>query len=119
MCDKYCLASDTLRAQAIRTSKCDCLQLSTQNSSKAYRTEGDFCRTNSAAMLCSDSTHVMCSGVMNCELSDFNCPRMNYNRIDVPLRGFGDDCSSDASCIPTSWIAWGYMALAAVYYARL
>jgi hypothetical protein len=61
----------------------------------------------------------MCDGVMNCELSDFNCPRKNYNRIDVPLRGFGDDCSNDASSIPTSWIAWGYVALAAVYYSRL
>lgn len=48
MCNRYCLASDLLRTSAMEASHCDCMELSTKNTSDSYTKDGDFCATNSA-----------------------------------------------------------------------
>jgi hypothetical protein len=120
MCASYCIASDSLRSQGMEASGCDCLELSTQNSSMSFKIEGDFCRKNSAAILCSDvaAGHAMCSKTKGCEFNDFSCWRMNYDMIEVPSRGFGNECISSA-CTLSSLFSLSSIALALVYLVRL
>lgn len=47
MCAQECTSSDALREEAMTTSGCTCLELSTQSSDPAYHLVGDWCRANS------------------------------------------------------------------------
>ncbi|CAB1109290.1 unnamed protein product [Ectocarpus sp. CCAP 1310/34] len=89
MCANECTLSDSIREEAMELSSCTCLELSTQPSNPIYHTEGDWCVENSGRMLC--ETFGQC-GVWNCRISDFMCPRYEYNKQTVPHRGKGD-CS--------------------------
>lgn len=117
MCNEYCLASDALRVQAMKASQCDCLELSTQNTSLTFTREGDFCRSNSAAMLCFDSTHNMCSFAVGCEIDDFSCPRTKYNMAEDISRGFGNECTSSAN-EQSLLFPLAYLAMTIVLYAK-
>lgn len=106
----------------MNASQCDCLELSTQEDDNSFTQEGDFCRKNSARLLCSqmDTAKEMCTGTIACDLKDFLCPRLEYNKADVPLRGLGNECNSCAMTLPTLFgIPFVYVASAFVYYLRL
>ena len=116
MCNRYCMASDALRTNAMDVSHCSCLQLSTQNDSSSFTTEGDFCRKNSAIMLCSqiDAAGDMCRGMSKCEMNDFMCTRREYNKVEVATKGFGNECTSCASsllgsCVPFLLVLFHYV----------
>ena len=65
MCDDYCIASDHWRAEAMAASRCDCLQLSTQDDDISYVGPGDFCATNSGEVLCREIGLGVCAAVAN------------------------------------------------------
>jgi hypothetical protein len=90
MCTPYCLSSDHLRKEAIETSNCSCIELSTGEDAISYTKEGDFCLENSGRFLCEDINLNVCS---ECDLDDFMCPRRKYDAIQVPLKGYGSDCN--------------------------
>ncbi|OQR99760.1 hypothetical protein THRCLA_06403, partial [Thraustotheca clavata] len=72
MCSTPCISSDLLHQAAMATSHCTCTQLS----SDSYITQ-DFCRQNSARLLC--SILGVC-GTWECGLHDFMCPRYEWDR---------------------------------------
>lgn len=86
MCSSYCLESDNLHQQAMSASGCDCLELSTQPTDIAYTYAGDWCKENSAYLLCDMIGYC---GVWNCRLGDFMCPRYEWNKQTIPLKGPG------------------------------
>ena len=90
MCDDYCIASDHWRAEAMAASRCDCLQLSTQDDDISYVGPGDFCATNSGEVLCREIGLGVCRG---CEFPDFACARREWDRREIPLRGRGNECN--------------------------
>ena len=91
MCSSYCLTSDYLREEAIATSRCNCIELSTDKNYMSYTKEGDFCLKNSGHLLCQNIDLHVCE---KCELKNFTCPRKEYDVMqDVPLRGYGNECS--------------------------
>lgn len=94
MCSNYCVINDQLRIEAMNRSKCDCLALSLSQGDYHYEEEGSFCKRNSGDYLCSKLGQC---GTWQCEVSDFGCKRNEYNLKEVPLRGYGDDCSSAPS----------------------
>lgn len=103
MCSSYCLVSDILRADALAESKCDCVDLSTKSDDIAFTKEGDFCRKSSGKLLCNQIDHYshVCG---QCELRDFACARREYNSLQVPLRGYGNECSVGTRLISSAWL---------------
>lgn len=93
MCADYCLASDRWRTEAMVTSGCDCLQLSTREDDVSYVGAGDFCARNSGEVLCREIGLVACH---ECEMRDFACARREWDRREVPLRGHGNECNGGA-----------------------
>jgi len=85
MCTEYCNFSDLLRVEALETSGCTCMDLSTTSDQIGYSRQGDWCRENSGKILCEELDRC---GVWNCQLVDFECPRQEYNTINVELRGY-------------------------------
>lgn len=51
MCADECVLSDMLREEAMLSTGCTCLQLSTQPTDATYHTPGDWCRANSGRYL--------------------------------------------------------------------
>ena len=94
MCSSYCLENDYLHQQAMTTSGCTCLELSTQPNDPTYRFPGDFCLKNSARQLCNI---IGTCGSWNCKLKDFMCPRYEYNKQYIKLRGVGSTCFSNSA----------------------
>ena len=89
MCN-YCALSDDLRKDAMSISSCDCTQLSTGPADDSFTVDNDFCLQNSGHLLCYAAGR--CSKD-ECHVRDFSCPRRGYDSVNVPLRGFGGDCS--------------------------
>ncbi len=50
MCERYCLASDWFRIQALESSNCTCLELSAQLNDISYTKEGDWSRKNTGLL---------------------------------------------------------------------
>ena len=90
MCSEHCSLNDRLRFLSMNRSRCDCLQLSLSEDDPMYKEEGSFCRENSGNYLCADVGKCLS---WECSISDFGCKRVEYNQIEIPLRGFGDDCN--------------------------
>ena len=86
MCKTDCLESDNLHEQAMTASGCSCLELSTQPSETSYHIEGDWCSENTARLLCTMTGYC---GVWNCRIDDFMCPRYEWNKKSIPLKGPG------------------------------
>lgn len=86
MCKDECTESDNLHQQAMEHSSCTCLELSTQEDEDSYTTEGDWCRHNSAFMLCEEIGYC---GIWNCPIDDFMCPRYEWNKKSIPFKGMG------------------------------
>jgi hypothetical protein len=103
MCSRYCLVSDALRADAIVESKCDCLELSTDRDDIAYTKEGDFCLKSSGHLLCNQIEHYshVC---IQCELKNFACARREYDAVQLPLRGYGNECSAGTRSLSSMWL---------------
>mmetsp|Transcript_25110 Transcript_25110/g.37545 ORF Transcript_25110/g.37545 Transcript_25110/m.37545 type:complete len:237 (+) Transcript_25110:259-969(+) len=100
MCSKYCLVTDRLREEAMKLSRCSCLELSTQRNNLLYHKTGDFCHANSGRILCNEK--IEWCGIWGCSLEDFHCPRREYNRKYIPFRGNGWECGSGIMNLPLS-----------------
>ena len=86
MCHMFCKYSDQMHFDAMCYSGCSCLQLSTQKRDDSWTRDGDWCSHNSARMLC--DILGFC-GNWECRIDDFMCPRHEYNRKIIPLKGYG------------------------------
>ena len=95
MCTAACLQNDAIHLDALTYTGCQCTDLSTQKitntsdpkyKSQVYHTPNDFCMENSARLLCSQLGFC---GVLECKVSDFMCPRFEWNKKKVPLKGLG------------------------------
>lgn len=100
MCSKYCLQSDILHQAAMTASGCSCLELSTQSTDSSYTAEGDWCSQNSARLLCDLIGYC---GVWRCDLSDFMCPRYEWNKKKIPYIGLGSCSSAMKTVKPMLW----------------
>lgn len=97
MCSNECLLNDSLRFIAMNISNCGCLDLSVQTGSGVfYKAEegSDFCKENSGEYLCMDLDRC---GKWQCDISDYGCKRIEYNQQEIPLKGFGNECSVASS----------------------
>ncbi len=79
--------------EAMRISGCSCMNLSAQPEEVHFSKDGDFCRENTGRMLC--DVFDQC-GIWGCDLGDFMCPRYEYNKFNVPHRGYGSCRNSDS-----------------------
>jgi hypothetical protein len=86
MCSDYCLGLDALSQNALDTTGCSCLELSTQPASSFYSEPGDWCKQNSARLLCDILGYC---GVWNCRIDDYMCPRYEWNKKTIDLKGPG------------------------------
>ena len=91
MCNKYCLANDRLRETAMQFSGCSCLDLSTAKDDLTYTAKGDWCLSNSGQILCDELERC---GTWRCAIDDFHCRRREYNKQEVLLKGYGDQCNA-------------------------
>ncbi|ETV87875.1 hypothetical protein, variant 8 [Aphanomyces astaci] len=94
MCSTSCMDSDVMHQSAMERSHCSCTQLSTDSFISQ-----DFCRQNSARLLC--SILGVC-GTWGCGLHDFMCPRYDWDRL-YP-------CA--ATSFQVSFLVMGVLALA-------
>ncbi len=78
MCSDSCLESDALHEAAMAFSGCSCRELSVE--------ADNYCLQNSARLLC--ETTGFC-GIWNCRVDDFMCPRYEFNKKQIFLKGFG------------------------------
>ena len=86
MCKDECMQSDVMHEMAMDASGCNCLELSTSQNDTSYRVEGDWCLHNSARLLC--DLLGFC-GRWGCRIDDFMCPRYEWNKKLIPLKGLG------------------------------
>lgn len=87
MCHMFCQYSDQIHYDALCYSGCTCMTLSTQRNEPSWTKDGDWCSHNSARMLC--ETIGFC-GIWECKIDDFMCPRHEYNKKVVSLKGYGN-----------------------------
>lgn len=107
MCREYCLESDVIHQTAMNVSSCSCLELSTQPDEVAYTKEGDWCRHNTGHLLCG---LVGYCGVWNCRIDDFMCPRYEWNKKVIPLKGPGT-CIRGAASRSIDGFSSGWLAM--------
>lgn len=86
MCKSDCTESDNMHQQVMDITGCDCLGLSTKSTDPSYHKEGDWCDHNSARILCNSIGYC---GIWKCKLDDFMCPRYEWNKKYIPLKGYG------------------------------
>lgn len=93
MCQPYCLQSDVIHQSALTASGCTCGDLSTPPPSddqvpgnSSYTIPNDWCQENSANMLCNI---IGFCGIWNCRVTDFMCPRYEWDKKYIPLKGLG------------------------------
>ena len=108
-----------MRVEAMAASHCDCIDLSTQEGDPWFREKGDFCLVSSARILCEvTGMELVCDANDLCDLANFTCPRHSYDSFEVPLKGFGNQCSE----APRSGLAYNtacvFLAAAAVLWSR-
>ena len=109
MCTDECLQSDVMHQDAMDTTGCTCLELSTNSTEASFRSEGDWCSHNSARMLCD---MLGFCGIWGCRIDDFMCPRYEWNKRMIPLKGPGH-CDRKASA-PATFKFMGVAVIAAV-----
>ena len=98
MCTLSCLESDSLIQSIMTYTACSCLELSTQPNSALYTIEGDLCRQNTARLLCD---LVGYCGIWDCRIGDFMCPRYEYNKMEIPLKGKYGNCDKISNSSPS------------------
>ena len=113
MCSDVCIEADRMSLEALTISGCSCEDLSTQPSSPYYKRAGDWCESNSARLLC--NTVGYC-GVWNCRIGDFMCPRYEWNKKYVLLKGPGTCNRNSASRTGFAWAVTAGAVLALAMY---
>ena len=63
------------------------MALSTQRGEASWVKDGDWCSHNSARMLCEI---IGFCGIWECKIDDFMCPRHEYNKKVISLKGYGN-----------------------------
>lgn len=111
MCHKFCLENDVIHQDAIKYTKCSCLELSTQPHEVSYSVEGDWCKHNTGRMEC--DILGFC-GFWECRIDDFMCPRYEYNKRSIKYAGSGDCKNAAEKYHYSTLIIFTCMALAAV-----
>jgi hypothetical protein len=96
MCKTDCIEADSLHEEAMTASGCSCLELSTQPSSVSYHVEGDWCEENTARMMCS---MVGFCGVWDCRIDDFMCPKYEWYKKNIALKGPGSCVRNSATSL--------------------
>jgi hypothetical protein len=86
MCSDVCVQNDQMHYDAMCFSGCNCLELSTQRTNPTWTRDGDWCSQNTARLLCDI---IGFCGVWGCSISDYMCPRHEYNMRTIPLKGYG------------------------------
>ena len=86
MCKTDCTESDNIHEEVMQLTGCSCLDLSTPASDPSFHKLGDWCEHNSARMLCNSLGYC---GIWQCSLGDFMCPRYEWNKKYIPLKGYG------------------------------
>ena len=99
MCTDECMQSDVMHQDAMDSTGCTCVELSTNKSAPSFRVEGDWCNHNSAKMLCDKLGFC---GIWGCAVDDFMCPRYEWNKKTIPLKGPGH-CDRKASGASRGW----------------
>ncbi len=102
MCKDECMQSDIMHQNAMASTGCSCLELSTNSTAASFRVEGDWCLHNSAKMLCD---MLGFCGVWGCRLDDFMCPRYEWNKKLIPYKGFGH-CDRKSSSDRQYMVSW-------------
>jgi hypothetical protein len=92
MCKDECMQSDIMHEEAMAYTGCGCLELSTNTNDTSFRVEGDWCMHNSGRLLC--DLLGFC-GIWGCRIDDFMCPRYEWNKKLIPLKGLGS-CDREA-----------------------
>lgn len=123
MCRPYCLHSDTLHMDALTVSGCSCVELS-KNYNKELEDEKkriieekklrnevvnteltpheklsehsiyNWCNHNTARLLCNIIGYC---GIWDCEMSDFMCPRYEWNKKTIKYKGKGHCIRGDST----------------------
>ena len=105
MCSDECIQSDIMHQDAMDSTGCSCLELSTNSSMSSFRKDGDWCLHNSARLLCDQ---IGFCGIWGCRIDDFMCPRYEWNKKIIPIKGPGH-CDREAyklklaASAPSSW----------------
>jgi hypothetical protein len=86
MCNDVCVQNDQMHFDAMCYSGCNCLELSTQRTDPSWTHDGDWCSQNTARMLCDI---IGFCGVWDCSIQDYMCPRHEYNKKIIPMKGYG------------------------------
>ena len=86
MCKPVCMQLDVMSQDALKFTGCSCSQLSTQPDEASYHLPNDWCLQNTGRMLC--NILGFC-GIWNCRIDDFMCPRYEWNKKIIPLKGPG------------------------------
>lgn len=87
MCHMFCKYSDQIHYDALCYSGCTCMDVSTQRDDQTWTRDGDWCSHNSARMLCEV---IGFCGIWECKIDDFMCPRHEYNKKVISLKGYGN-----------------------------
>ena len=87
MCSSVCLQSDIIHQNAMGTSGCTCDELSTQPTDQAFHIKNDWCKHNSAQILCEMTGYC---GVWVCAVNDFMCPRYEWDKKIIYTKGLGN-----------------------------
>lgn len=108
ICSNVCLESDRLSQEALTRSSCSCKEISTQPGNPYYKVEGDYCRHNSARMMCDIIGYC---GIWNCRIDDFMCPRYEFNKRNIFLKRLGT-CKNGASS--SRWLSVSVMLISLI-----
>jgi hypothetical protein len=65
------------------------LELSTQIGDPLYKAPGDFCDKNTGRLLCNLIGYC---GIWDCRIGDFMCPRYEFDKKIIPLKGKKGNC---------------------------
>ncbi len=110
MCSDECVQSDTMHQDAMDTTGCTCLELSTNSTMNSFRVDGDWCLHNSARILCD---MLGFCGIWGCRLDDFMCPRYEWNKKIIPVKGPGhcDREAYKAKLAAAAPLSWGFNSI--------
>lgn len=113
MCMKFCTLNDLFRVKAMEYSGCTCIELSTMPDEIGYSLPGDWCREESGRMMCEELDRC---GTWQCELYDYECPRQEYNTLQIDLRGSAKP-DMEGQCSAGAALKAGWAAGAAALFA--
>lgn len=109
MCKNECTESDKIHMSVMQYTGCKCMDLSTKPEEMSYHISGDWCRHNSARMLCDIVGYC---GIWECELNDFMCPRLEWNKKWIDYKGYGHcDRSAASSSYQSSLVLSGILTI--------